>query len=330
MTSLLGIVQLTICSWVLVASMTALVAAAVYPRMRSRIHALRPEVRASLLSRIAAAPAALGTLLTVGCFVASLLARLARGADHCEHHADRHAHFCWVHGAPSSGSVLGWSLVIIFTLTIGIRLVRRSISMCRGARAANAILACSRSDPPSEHRLFDCDLPFALTVGFWSPRVILSTGLLQRLPIPLLNAVLIHESAHVARNDNLRKGMAEFFACLHGPCTHARLATDLALACEQACDQAAAVALEDPVLVAEAIVIAKRFATMPPQLGWVSSSFYSDAVTERVEALLSVDNRRVARTPTRPVVWLLALFVAALASAPLHDVLETLVSFLGS
>jgi Zn-dependent protease with chaperone function len=58
-------------------------------------------------------------------------------------------------------------------------------------------------------RLVEADEPMALTVGYWSPRIILSSGLLDALDEKELEAVLHHETAHVARRDPLRTLIAD-------------------------------------------------------------------------------------------------------------------------
>jgi Zn-dependent protease with chaperone function len=46
--------------------------------------------------------------------------------------------------------------------------------------------------------------PFALTVGLWRPRIMVSTGLLSTLSAAELAAVLVHERCHLRRRDPLR------------------------------------------------------------------------------------------------------------------------------
>ncbi len=53
-------------------------------------------------------------------------------------------------------------------------------------------------------RLVKADEPIALTIGYWSPQIILSSGLLAALDERELEAVLHHETTHVARRDPLR------------------------------------------------------------------------------------------------------------------------------
>ena len=51
--------------------------------------------------------------------------------------------------------------------------------------------------------------PLALTVGYWRPVVLISTGMVELLNSAELEAVLRHESTHVRRRDPLRTVIAE-------------------------------------------------------------------------------------------------------------------------
>jgi beta-lactamase regulating signal transducer with metallopeptidase domain len=55
--------------------------------------------------------------------------------------------------------------------------------------------------PPT---VLDLAEPFAFTVGFFSPRIVLSRGLVRRLTLRELTAVLAHERAHQRGRDPLR------------------------------------------------------------------------------------------------------------------------------
>lgn len=55
------------------------------------------------------------------------------------------------------------------------------------------------------------DLPFAATLGYLKPRIVLSCRILETLTADELEAVIRHEFVHVARRDPLRILLAEFF-----------------------------------------------------------------------------------------------------------------------
>ena len=58
--------------------------------------------------------------------------------------------------------------------------------------------------PRVQIRVVEADEPLALTIGYWSPKIIVSSGLLVALDEQELRSVLYHEAAHVARRDPLR------------------------------------------------------------------------------------------------------------------------------
>jgi len=58
-------------------------------------------------------------------------------------------------------------------------------------------------------RFVEAGEPIAVTVGYWSPQIILSSGLLEVLDEAELEAVIRHEAAHVASRDPLRTLIAD-------------------------------------------------------------------------------------------------------------------------
>ena len=57
--------------------------------------------------------------------------------------------------------------------------------------------------------LFRAPEPMAITLGYFSPRILLSTGLLEVIDERELEAVLHHEAAHVANKDPLRTFLSD-------------------------------------------------------------------------------------------------------------------------
>ena len=63
--------------------------------------------------------------------------------------------------------------------------------------------------PASRVELFRAPEPMAITVGYFSPRILVSTGLLDALDDQEIEAVLHHEAAHVANRDPLRTFLSD-------------------------------------------------------------------------------------------------------------------------
>jgi beta-lactamase regulating signal transducer with metallopeptidase domain len=124
-----------------------------------------------------------------------------------------------------------------------------------------------------------------------------------------------HERAHAVRRDALVLTVARVLTLAHLPHVRRRILADLALACEQACDEEAARACGDRVRVAETIVAAERAAATASPSPVAGLAFGGGEVVHRVESLLAapVDGAR-----TRRLRWILLAAGAALAAAAPH------------
>ena len=127
----------------------------------------------------------------------------------------------------------------------------------------------------------------AFTAGFLTPRVYVSSDLIQRLDHKELVAVLAHEAAHVRRRDPLRLTCLRFLAAMlfYVPVLR-RLAEDAADEAEIVADDEAS---RDPLALASAILKL----TMPPgeQVASAAVGFHRSDLTERrVRRLLGLES----------------------------------------
>lgn len=143
-------------------------------------------------------------LMTVGCgLISYVIARLA---------------------ADGVGALTGsgWDLRLAFGFlaVIGAGTVASGVSLWRQWRATRGLEAHVRArstdrDPavdalagevglPSGVDVVDEDEPFCFTFGISDPRIVISTGLLNRVTSDELGAVLAHERYHVRHNDPLK------------------------------------------------------------------------------------------------------------------------------
>ena len=93
-----------------------------------------------------------------------------------------------------------------------------------------------------------------VTVGFWRPLVLLPASLLSGMPVPLLEALLAHELAHVRRWDylvNLLQSVAEALLFFHPVVWW--LSGRMRIERELVADELAAMALQDPQRLAHAL-----------------------------------------------------------------------------
>lgn len=303
---------------VIVAAAAALAQRAIATRAR----ALPPELRARVLLAWAVAPIAIATALVAVALWPSLGAALGLAVDHCPAHAG-HVHLC-MHHLPARGpGIVGAIGLGSFAFAAGAALVW-------ALRLASLALGLSRArsfDLPSGAGVIASSRPFALTIGWFRPRVLVSTALLDRLTPAQLEIVIAHERAHADRRDALATAAARVLSLAHLPSVRREVLADLALACEQACDEAAARACGDRVLVAETIVAAERAAAAAPPLASPGLAFGGGEVVHRVESLLAEPVQKEAPPQLRWI--LLAAGAVLVAAAPhVHHWTETLLDHL--
>ena len=329
MGSMFGLFQLSALALVTLTVFASAVSGGLYVALRPHVMRLAPSSRARLIVAWCAAPAVVGAALTALCFVPSLAALAVGGsADHCIAHPDHHGHLCLLHPPHGAGSALLWiALGCVALLTAG-RLVRRVVVLRAANRALRSLRQCPQSEATATGGVqwMSSARPLALTVGLFRPQVLVSSVLRARLEPRLLSAVLEHEEAHRRRRDVLWKAVATLVGSLHWPGVGRRLLEDLHLACEQAADAEAAVALDDPVLVAEAILAVERLtADSPPFALWAGASFGGPCVTARVHALLDAKDGGTLRLGP----WIAGTcIVGLLVSEPFHHAVETVLALL--
>jgi beta-lactamase regulating signal transducer with metallopeptidase domain len=296
------------------------------PRLGPALERLAPGRRARVLTALCLAPLGTGLALALACLLPSLYAAVWPGLDHCTRHADEHLHLCLVH-PPSA--VVGTAAVLVGATCLLFVLLRAApgvVDLLRARRVLARLREVSAETVLAGVRSVDSDAPFSFTGGLLAPDIYLSRGLRERLEAPQLAAVLAHERAHVQRRDVLRRHVAQLGALLHAPGTARSLVSALDLACEEACDAEAAAIIGDRARVAEAIVAVARLGPRPPPaLAASVVGFTADALTHRVNALLSTP------PPESKAPWwtLAGGFLALVVLAPaLHHATETVLSFL--
>jgi Zn-dependent protease with chaperone function len=301
----------------------ASIAAALADRaVAGMLRASAPSVRARLLVAWGAAPFAIAAALVGLVLAPSLGVALGLAVDHCPAHAG-HVHLC-VHHLPAHGAGIAGALALaVLAAAAGSALVR---GLREAALAADLSRARSSELAPGV-ALLESPRPFAMAVGWVRPAVLVSTALVHRLTPAHLGVVVAHERAHRARRDALWLAAVRVLSLAHLPFVRRRILGDLALACEQACDEAAARACGDRVLVAEAIVAAERAAAAVaagrPAGPATGLAFGGGEVAARVEALLAPSVVGAAPVQLRWV--LLAAAAALVAAAPhVHHWTETL------
>lgn len=326
-----GILQLGLLAAIGYGLTAAAMSGAAFPVFRRWAARQTPAPRARLLTAYALAPAAAGILLGAVCFLPSVLHRVGLGSDHCLHHG-HHAHFCLTHATAFPGSIGGWALIGAAALVVGARLAPVVATMRASARVASSMLAASRADRTRGVLVCDAAMPCALALGWIRPRVVASTAFLREMPAELVTPVLEHERAHAARRDALRIALASLAARVYPARVRQALLRELSLACEMACDDAAAGRAGGRLHVASALVAAERvIARGVPALPFGARAIDGADLEVRVRALLA---DAPARGPSGRVVSL-ALGGASLTIAllvafadPLHHWTESAIAAL--
>jgi Zn-dependent protease with chaperone function len=285
---------------------------------RARLASIEAVPRARLLTILGVAPAVLALSGVLACLAPSTLAHVTGDADHCGHHDDGHPHLCPWHAPHDAGSAIGW---IVCGLAAGWVLARTTAEARRVARGVDVARALERVEVGEDGvALIESDAAFSAAVGLWHPVVVLSRGLRDQLAANEKNAVIAHENAHVERRDALRQVIVRAALCAFPRAWTETLESELSIACEEACDGRAAIIVDDPLVVADAIVKAARAArgAMPALVTAVS--FGANATERRVRALCSPP---VATTRLGVGALVLVVAVVFLLAHPLHHVTET-------
>lgn len=320
----LGVLELALLALVLFGGGLMLVAAGLDARVRGALAGLGPERQVRGLRLWAAAPLGGALLLTALCFLPSLQALLSGGADHCLQHDDAHPHLCLLHRAVPRGGLACGALLGAAASAALYTLLQQGLLLLRARRLRAALAVVSQPDPASGVRWLCSAQPVVFTAGLLRPRVYLSRALWERLSEAQARVVIAHEQEHVRRGDPLWLPGAALLASGHLPPVRRALLADLALATERACDEAAARATGDRLLVAQTLLWVERSARGAPTAGGLA--FGGDDVAARVQALLQPPIQ-AASSPVRA--WCCAgLLLALLATSGLHHAMETVLGFL--
>ncbi len=310
--------------------LSCLVCSLIAPLAVGALRHWEPTRRHVALVLLAAAPA----LLTAACFLTllspSILSLFVPALDHCLVHDDGHAHLCFAHLPQHAPHPAIWVCsAFLFTLLAfaAAESVRRVAS---SARVARGLLRTSTKSDEGVHVLESVAVLCA-TVGLLRPRVVVSRQVLESLPDLERRALIAHEQSHARRHDALSRMFVRLATLLYPRSSRLRIAQELDLAAEQACDEAAAHAVGDRLTVAEAIVRIERMMSGVPlaQLGMVAVGMGQLAIEQRVHSLVHPPLHPGAQRGAL-IGWLLlssALLIGMFAASDfLHHAVESLLS----
>jgi len=301
--------------WLVLWLMLTLVLRAFYPLLRPGLFRLHPAHGSNLLLLLWSAPFVLSLMTTLLLLLPTLGGLLLE--PHC--HGN-----CAPHVPTTSTSILAWTgFGLAVAAAIGL-LWHFLAGLLRGVRMRRQFDALSSRE--SGYRLLDAEEPAVFTLGWWRPRVYVSSGLLSGCSSEELAIILVHEQAHRRRRDNLRILIGRVF-CLVLPGAWRQIVVhDLHLLCEESCDFAAARDYGS-LSVAQALVQIGRVlrrSTAPLQ----GVAFDGSDLHARVHALLRLDSRRLLSYRQVVTLLVVAALSVVLAVEPLHHGAEWVIGVL--
>ncbi len=297
--------------------------ALLWPGISRRIRNAHPRTRTWAVLAASSAPLVVSAGVVVLCLLPGILPLLGIADDHCAAHP-HHPHLCLVHPTAAMTPTLVLT-VMALAGPLAVAAMRRLATHLAALRPV-ADLRRAESDmlAPGVRRIRSPRF-FSMTVGLFRPIVIVSSRLTEQLDEAELEVVLAHEQAHVRRRDPLVRSIAALLSFAFPPTCRRKLLEELELATEQACDEEAANAVEDRLLVAETLLAVERLALelagAPPV---VASRIEGGTLPARIRWLLAPP---VHTTNGRLVSALAgAALVALIATGPIHHVAEHLLA----
>lgn len=289
------------------------------PWLRRAVARIEPAARVRWLLALLASPLAAGAFLLALLF-GHCLVSLRPGAgldDGCASLCD----LCLWHAPPASLAAAALALLCVAPL---LARVARAAAALRASRRAVARLDGIASPRDGGARTIPGTLSFV--AGWPRAYAYVGDGIARQLGPEADRAVAAHEAAHVSRGDVGLRLAGRVLAGAHLPWVAAPLVAALDLAIEQACDAEASRVVDDPLVVAEAILGVARL-DPGPLAG--AMGFSDDALDERVAALCDGAWAR----PTAAARACAALAAAAGAAGvamyePLHHAGEALFALL--
>lgn len=250
-----------------------------------------PQARYRVLVALSAVPPVAACWLTVVASVPSLVALVDPSADDCMSHGAEHAHLCFVH---VPGATMHLELIVLLVTAAAycaLRLADAGLGVLRAARVTQALVRTAQRDEKRDLIVIESHHPVCFAAGLMNPRIVVSSGLLEALTPEEQLVAVAHERAHAERRDALSRLVVRATAALHLPGVGAWLRREAEVAAEQCCDEAAATAAGDRLLVASTILKVERLVrasgtSEPAAFADVSVALGTCAVERRVEALL--------------------------------------------
>ncbi|MBN7798738.1 M56 family metallopeptidase [Parahaliea mediterranea] len=301
----------------LVTVLASLIAALFYPLFYRLSPAVGPESRALLIWLYGLLPVLVASLSVLMLLQPALAAAFM--PSHC------HGANCAAH-RPEFGlsSPAGIGLIGLTAVVLAVALALAQRNLLQNHRRLLLLRHLSRRGLGRHWRLVDSERPLAWCAGILRPQVYISRGLLATLNGEQLQAVLLHEQAHLQRRDNLRAALLQWATVFWPPRARRRLWRDLRQATEAACDQVAAAGADRADLVASAIA---RLSQAEPTgaaapTARAGRDCDTDALLQRLEKLRSPQQAGAVAVGSWLMISLLAASQVVGLSVAAHTAIE--------
>lgn len=305
------------------AGLVALLSIPLYQISRNKLTQLPSNIRSKILSLWLLSPILISLLLTLSGLIPSWMDSHEMATEHCSSHNYSIAHLCLfdpiVHISDViwGGGICLMALLIIFNVYKGFNLIIRHWRFQATLRTISV--------KESQHDFFRIASEhfFVFSSGLFTPQAFISSQLLKQLSVQQLDVVMAHELAHCQRRDVLRRLLLSFAGLFHFPKTRQHLLSDLELAHEQICDNAAVQKVGDRFLVAETIIkIARQLNTLIPKQEIGIIAFSGSHIDIRIQQLLE-QPKPVSRYTLLVLSLLISLILCGLfrLTMPLHHLL---------
>jgi len=301
--------------WLMLWAGLALFFALLYPLLRRVVLRIHPKHGSLLLLLYWAAPALVGFLASSLLFVSQADGMLI--SAHCHGACEDHVPLLSVDALAIGGLVIAGLLLLVLLFNF-------LQQLAKGRLMFKQFELMTETRPG--FRFLDAREPAVFTLGWWSPRVFISRGLLESCSREQLVVILDHEQAHRQRKDNLRLLLGRVFTLFVPGDRGRQIRHDMHLLCEEACDFVAA-GNHGVTSVAETLVhVGRVLKNHPAPIH--SRGFASSDLELRVQALLAHHSRRPIPAWLMLVLTLICTSLLILSLDPLHHGAESLIAIL--
>jgi beta-lactamase regulating signal transducer with metallopeptidase domain len=295
------------------------------PAVLGRVAGWAPVQRHRAVWLLCAAPLSMTFALFAASVMPALESLLFSAVDHCLAHDDGHAHLCFIHRTHHAPHAWFWVLTAMastWLLWHVCAAVARAVHSMRIVRS----LVLTGDNPRGRTVVLEHSSALCITAGLLRPRVLVSRGLLEALSPDQQRALLAHEQGHTERRDALMRFTAAILSRVYPRQLRRRMLDELELAAEQACDEAAASAVRDRLVVADTILAVERATSdIPGDLRPLAVAMGQLAIETRVRALLDPPEQRGALHLAYAAMVAISIGLA-LQADPLHHAVESLLS----